>query len=109
MTALKTLVLAAALAAVVVPVNGQELNAKALEAVFAVIYYDWFCSPQIPLSPEARNALAFVTSFASREANDAAEARIKQTYATLGRGRFCAAMASKVDADIADLNGRGAK
>src|SRR5215472_8952890 len=47
---LKTLAIAAALAAVVTPVKAQD--AKALEAVFTVIYYDWFCSPQIPLSPE---------------------------------------------------------
>jgi hypothetical protein len=84
-------------------------DAKALEAAFTVVYYDWLCSPQIPLSLEARNALAFVTSFASKEANDAAEARVKQTYATLGRGRFCAAMAPKADADIAELNGGGTK
>jgi hypothetical protein len=103
MNACKSLAIAAALIAVVTPVKAQD--AKALEAVFTVIYYDWFCSPQILLSPEASNALAFVTSFASREANDAAEARIKQIYATLGRGRFCAAMAPKADTDIAELNG----
>jgi hypothetical protein len=103
---LKILMVAAALAVVTVPVKAQELNANALEAVFTVVYYDWLCSPPVPLSSEARNALAFITSFASREANDAAESKIKKTYDTLGRGKFCTAMAEKAEADIADLNGR---
>jgi hypothetical protein len=105
MKILKPLAIAAALVAVIIaPAKAQDANA--LDATWTVVYYDWFCSPQVPLSPETKNALAYVTSFASREANDAAEAKIKQVYVTLGRGRFCAAMASKAEADLAALAGR---